>query len=403
LEFGAGETHKEIVIGVKGDLVKEGRETFGLEIFDPSMGLEIGEGQGTVEIQIKDDDGFDVGGKVYFWGGDNPERQWLMDDVDVGVVSLVGRSQEEVNQNPVRLHNIKLDSQTSLGTAELWVEGSADTVEGVTSFSFNCLLPDGSTFVSTVSADWQITQAFSNGVLAVSGIWTGAEGGQNVGAVRIGEVAFSVPDPVLDMRFDVLDSQIANDSGGEYVSGSVIEARMTHEGVTYVEAGDISGSGSYFATALPEATYEIGMDKSIELYQFDASGVRTWSKEVRALTAADARETLLISLGKEVSGEALIAADVNKSGTVTAADARDILLMSVKDQTRLEEKLDWVFVSEDADLSGLTRRDVREGEDWVQGRTLYLQDDQTSENLEAILMGDVNASYTPLIPQIAEI
>jgi len=403
LEFGAGETHKEIVIGVKGDLVKEGRETFGLEIFDPSMGLEIGEGQGTVEIQIKDDDGFDVGGKVYFWGGDNPERQWLMDDVDVGVVSLVGRSQEEVNQNPVRLHNIKLDSQTSLGTAELWVEGSADTVEGVTSFSFNCLLPDGSTFVPTVSAEWQITQAFSNGVLSVSGIWTGAEGGQNVGAVRIGEVAFSVPDPVLDMRFDVLDSQIANDSGGEYVSGSVIEARMTHEGVTYVEAGDISGSGSYFATALPEATYEIGMDKSIELYQFDASGVRTWSKEVRALTAADARETLLISLGKEVSGEALIAADVNKSGTVTAADARDILLMSVKDQTRLEEKLDWVFVSEDADLSGLTRRDVREGEDWVQGHSLYLQDDQTSENLVAILMGDVNASYTPLIQQVPEI
>ncbi len=147
-----------------------------------------------------------------------------------------------------------------------------------------------------------------------------------------------------------------------------------------------------------EGGYQLMFDKDVVL-RVDG----TWSKEVRALTAADARETLLISLGKEVSGEALIAADVNKSGTVTAADARDILLMSVKDQTRLEEKLDWVFVSEDADLSGLTRRDVREGEDWVQGRTLYLQDDQTSENLVAILMGDVNASYTPLIQQVPEI
>ena len=103
----------------------------------------------------------------------------------------------------------------------------------------------------------------------------------------------------------------------------------------------------------------------------------------------------MIGLGGEASAEAIIAADVNKSGGVTSSDAREILLMSVKDTGKLESNLDWVFIDESADLSGVGRRSVKEGVDWEQGSSLLLDDDAAHENLVAILMGDVNASYKP--------
>ncbi|NBR78582.1 MAG: hypothetical protein EBT71_00820, partial [Alphaproteobacteria bacterium] len=113
--------------------------------------------------------------------------------------------------------------------------------------------------------------------------------------------------------------------------------------------------------AEPTVGYQLMFDRDVEL-RVDG----TWSKEVRALTAADARETLLISLGKEVSGEALIAADVNRDGKVDTFDARQILLMARGAETQTK-MVDWVFVDSQADLSGVTRTSVKEGDQWEQG------------------------------------
>ena len=51
--------------------------------------------------------------------------------------------------------------------------------------------------------------------------------------------------------------------------------------------------------------------------------------------------------------------------------------------------MDWKFIDESADLSGVTRSTVLEGTHWKQGAGFLLEDDAT-HNLVGILLGDVN-------------
>jgi len=390
--FAAGETSQTVTIEIAGDLEKEGRESFGIELFDPSSLLEVPTEATTV--QIKDDDGYDLGGQVYFWGKGDPTKQWLMDGVEVGFASSSATYEEAIN-DAISSRNWGYDAQSGTYTVDLW----ADQIGYASAISFELADDPGISFQSALGEGWNVVTDSTGGAYNFSAMWTGEQNTQTSHDVFIGTFSMTLPEGGAGVTSHWLAGSISNDAGEQFENSWQYAFQFTNEGQTQVLETPSPDNGTYFIPSQVEGVHQVLLDKAVELRAESGD----WSKEVRALTAADARETLLISLGKEVSGEALIAADVNKSGTVTAADARDILLMSVKDQTRLEDKLDWVFVSEDADLSGLTRRDVREGEDWVQGRTLYLQDDQTSENLVAILMGDVNASYTPLIPQIAEI
>jgi hypothetical protein len=385
--FAAGETSQTVTIEIAGDLEKEGRESFGIELFDPSSLLEVPTEATTV--QIKDDDGYDLGGQVYFWGKGDPTKQWLMDDV---AVALTGWEAPKSQDDPI-WSLVEFDSVAGKAIFELQVE-----FEDISSIDLSFGAPEGAVFTSAMSPEWNVVQNADEQGFYLSAIWGGAANTQTADVLKLGTLECDLTQIGDSFTLSLLSGSAENDAG---LVGTASLDAATYTWAAQTEVVETAGdtNGSFTVESLAESYYTIGADKGVSLQNDDGS----WSKEVRALTAADARETLLISLGKEVSGEALIAADVNKSGTVTAADARDILLMSVKDQTRLEEKLDWVFVSEDADLSGLTRRDVREGEDWVQGHSLYLQDDQTSENLVAILMGDVNASYTPLIQQVPEI
>ena len=118
------------------------------------------------------------------------------------------------------------------------------------------------------------------------------------------------------------------------------------------------------------------------------------SSEWDAITATDARAALLISAGRSVTDRrAIIAADYDGNGVVTATDARNILLMSAGKPAQLA-KMDWKFVDEAADLSGITADTVLEGTHWKQGAGFLLEDDAT-HNLVGILLGDVNGSWTP--------
>jgi len=390
VRFAAGQTSQTVTIEIAGDVEKEGRESFGIELFDPSALLDVPAEATTV--QIKDDDGYDLGGQVYFWGNGDPDKQWLMDGVEVGLLTALGTA-EQLYGSAIIAKSLTMDAATGYASLQLWAD-----FEDVSSISFDLAMAEGSIFESALGGSWSVETSEFEGELSYSAMWGGGQNTQTLDAVFIGTVTMELPEDGASIGSRLITANVANDASESRENTWEIPLTLSHEGGTSVVDSPDPTNGAYFVASQAEGGYQLTFDKDVEL-RADGS----WSKEVRALTAADARETLLISLGKEVSGEALIAADVNKSGTVTAADARDILLMSVKDQTRLEDKLDWVFVSEDADLSGLTRRDVREGEDWVQGRSLYLQDDQTSENLVAILMGDVNASYTPLIQQVPEI
>jgi hypothetical protein len=390
--FAAGETSKTITLNVAGDTTKEGNESFSVRLSNSMGDATISAASGVLNAVIKDDDGFDVGGHVYFWGGGVASKQFVMDDVDVSVQQLLADSVQTLVDTPIKMQNIKLNTDSHLATADLWLEHT-----DVTSFSFtsSTSLPAGAVFTNSLSSSWSVVQSVdANGLLHVSGNYTGAAGTQTLDTMKIGVMSFATPEEdASPLSFKLLDGSVSNDAGLSK-NISPVEAKITFADNTDVSSpGDIL-DGQYTLGTLTEGFYGIDADRDFVLSTKDANGFDIWSNEVRAITAADARACLLISLGKQVSAHELIAADVNGSGSVTAADARDILLMSIKNTAKLTTELEWKFVDEDANLSALTKNNVKEGVAWKQGADISVTSD-SSHNLVGILMGDLNASYTP--------
>jgi hypothetical protein len=390
--FAAGETSKTITLNVAGDTIKEGNESFSVRLSNSMGDATISAASGVLNAVIKDDDGFDVGGHVYFWGGGVASKQFVMDDVDVSVQRLLADSVQILIDTPIKMQNIKLNTDSHLATADLWLEHT-----DVTSFSFTSAtsVPAGVIFTNSLSSSWNVVQTTdANGLLHVSGNYTGAAGTQTLDTMKIGVMSFATPEEdASPLSFQLLDGSVSNDADFSKTI-SPVEAKITFADTTDVTApGDIL-DGQYTLGTLTEGFYGIDADRDFTLSTKDANGFDIWSNEVRAITAADARACLLISQGKQVSAHELIAADVNGSGTVTAADARDILLMSIKNLAKLTTELEWKFVDEDANLSALTKNNVKEGVAWKQGADINVTSD-SSHNLVGILMGDLNASYTP--------
>jgi len=388
--FAAGETSKTIILNVAGDTIKEGNESFSVRLSNSIGDATISAASGVLNAIIKDDDGFDVGGHVYFWGGDVKSKQFVMNDVDISVQQLLAGSVQTLIDAPIQMQNIKLNTDSHIATADLWASHT-----DMSSFTFTSSLPAGATFTKSLSTGWSVVQSIdANGLLHVSGNYTGAVGTQTLDAMKIGVVTFTTPEEdASPLSFKLLDGSVGNDAGLSK-NISPVEAKITFADNTDVSSpGDIL-DGQYTLGTLTEGFYGIDADRDFILSTKDANGFDVWSNEVKAITAADARECLLISLGKQVSAHELIAADVNGSGSVTAADARDILLMSVKNLAKLTTELEWKFVDEDANLSALTKNNVKEGVAWKQGADISVTSD-SSHNLVGILMGDLNASYTP--------
>jgi hypothetical protein len=387
--FAAGETSKTITLNVAGDTIKEGNESFSVRLSNSIGDATISAANGVLNAVIKDDDGFDVGGHVYFWGGGVASKQFVMDDVDVSVQQL-GNSVQTLIDAPIQLQNIKLNTDTHIATADLWASHT-----DMSSFTFTSSLPVGAIFTNSLSSSWSVVQTTdAQGILHVSANYTGAANTQTLDTMKIGVVSFTTPEEdASPLSFKLLDGSVSNDAGFSKTI-SPVEAKITFADTTDVTApGDIL-DGQYTLGTLTEGFYGIDADRDFTLSTKDANGFDIWSNEVRAITAADARACLLISQGKQVSAHELIAADVNGSGTVTAADARDILLMSIKNTAKLTTELEWKFVDEDANLSALTKNNVKEGVAWKQGADISVTSD-SSHNLVGILMGDLNASYTP--------
>ncbi|WP_445772145.1 Calx-beta domain-containing protein, partial [Rheinheimera sp.] len=150
--FAEGETSKQITLGVVGDIEKEGREDFRIALSNASADILVDLEGGVLDAQIKDDDGYDLGGQVYFWGKGDPAKQYLMDGVDVGLTSVTQADPQELFTSVASLKNMKLDASTGTSSAELW----ADFTD-VSSVGFSIALPEGASFVSALSASkWDI-------------------------------------------------------------------------------------------------------------------------------------------------------------------------------------------------------------------------------------------------------
>jgi hypothetical protein len=128
-------------------------------------------------------------------------------------------------------------------------------------------------------------------------------------------------------------------------------------------------------------------------YTLDAS-MDTDNLPRRAISATDALEALKLSVGltEASSAHQLIAADVTQNGRINSADALEILKMAVGHNEAQDKK--FVFVDEDADLSGLTTRKV----DYDTGIEISdLYSDLAGQDLVGILLGDVNGNYVDLL------
>jgi hypothetical protein len=341
---------------------------------------------------IKDDDGFDVGGHVYFWGGDVKSKQFVMDDVDISVQQLLASPTQTLMDAPIHLQNIKLNTDTHLATADLWLSHT-----DMSSFTFTSNVPTGSIFTtSLLPSSWTVVQTTdAEGVLHVSANYTGAVGTQTADAIKIGVISFATPEEhASPLSFKLLSGSVSNDA---HLTKNIdpFEAKITFADNTDVNSpGDIL-DGQYSLGILKEGIYGIDADRDFILSTQDVDGFDVWSNEAAAITAADARECLLIAKGKSVTAHELIAADVNGNGRVDALDAKDILLMSIGNKSKLETELVWKFVDENANLSALTKSNVKEGVAWKQGADINVTSDSTHNNLVGILMGDLDASYTP--------
>ena len=108
-----------------------------------------------------------------------------------------------------------------------------------------------------------------------------------------------------------------------------------------------------------------------------------------AITAQDALEALRLAVrlpSEHANPYGYIAADYNQDGRVTSLDALEILKASVRMPDAIQPK--WVFLSDEADLSGITSRNTG----YKSGLTLQSLPVDASHNFTGVLLGDVNDS-----------
>jgi hypothetical protein len=390
LTFAEGQTEQTITLGVQGDTLKEGREDFKIKLTaDAASNLLVDPINGALFATIKDDDGYNLDGNVYFWGGGNPAKRFLMDDVDVGLFAFTSdETPASATALPLKMQNIKLNTDTGIASSDLWVEHT-----DVSSFSFRMDSIAGASFTAATLSGWNITTAVEGAQTVITGMYTGTAA--TADRIKIGSYRFDSPDldsTTPEMR--LLSGFAANDANQQNTITAPVGVKVSFEQTTDVVSPLGPEDGGYGMEGLVDGIYSVYADRDFTPYSVATDGAVVRSSELAAVTASDARAAYLISLGKgSTDARAIIAADYDGNGMVTAGDARNILLMSLGKSTQLQ-KMDWKFIDESADLSGVTRSTVLEGTHWKQGAGFLLEDDAT-HNLIGILLGDVNGSWTP--------
>ncbi len=153
------------------------------------------------------------------------------------------------------------------------------------------------------------------------------------------------------------------------------EVQFTPDGgATITAQADDDGA---FAFEVPDGTFPGELD----IY-------KAYSAETGQITALDALQVLRISVGLDptfgpASVENLIAADITRDGTINALDALAVLQAAVDQPTAYPAQ--WVFLDDDADLSGITRTNV----DYETGTRVTLIDGDFTTDMTSILLGNI--------------
>ncbi|NOD30407.1 beta-propeller fold lactonase family protein [Ruegeria atlantica] len=199
---------------------------------------------------------------------------------------------------------------------------------------------------------------------------------------------FAGPDHI-PVDFGDLGGQTPGSSGG-LVGQITVDSEAANPGLTDAEIRFTpDGGGTVSATAddqgrfdleLPDGTFPGALD--ITKHYSTASG---------KIDALDALQVLRISVGLDptwgpATAENLIAADVNRDGTVNALDALAILQVAVGQPTAHDPE--WVFLDENADLSGITKDNVT----YQTGVDVVAVDGVINVDMTSILLGNLEAA-----------
>ena len=148
------------------------------------------------------------------------------------------------------------------------------------------------------------------------------------------------------------------------------------------------GGGTISVRADEEGRF--GLDLPSGTFEGELDIVKTYSTASSKITALDALQVLRISVGLDptwgpATPENLIAADITQDGRVTALDALVILQTVVQLPTAYDAK--WVFLDDDADLSGITARNVS----YETGTDVIVEDNILTADMTSILLGNLEA------------
>lgn len=182
------------------------------------------------------------------------------------------------------------------------------------------------------------------------------------------------------------------DTGGTYVVKAVVETR---------DGSKIANADVVMSDGTNSSSYKSAFDGSLSgsLTSGSASTVTAslaYSSSTKAVTSQDALDALKLSVGLFTSAGTktafdFMSADFNQDGKVSSQDALSILKYSVGLTTPKQAK--WVFVDANGDYSSVSRSNTG----YTEGVSIADLTTDTSVSLTAILIGDVNDSYSGLI------
>lgn len=249
-----------------------------------------------------------------------------------------------------------------------------DDIDANDSLTYTATLADGSVLPDWLSFNTQ------------TGALTATPQEANMGTVSINVTATDTFGASLSDSFDVAVQAASVD-----VSGTIVDRSNTAMAAQTTFTNSATDSQVDLVTASAQGAFSVAVDTGLDI---DVSVYQAYSASSGAVTVYDALDTLKIAIGLNpssgsVTGEQLIAADIDQSGDVSVYDALDILKAAIG--LTSGNSPEWVFVDATTDLSGLTKSAVS----YTEGKQFTNLDSDVSIDLTGILLGDVDASYTP--------
>ncbi|WP_170429197.1 dockerin type I domain-containing protein [Ruegeria arenilitoris] len=209
--------------------------------------------------------------------------------------------------------------------------------------------------------------------------------GGSLSSTQVFGAGFGGPDhiPVDFGDFGGLDPGSSDGvQGAVSLNSETANASLTDAEIRFTPTGGAT------ITARADSNGRFDLDLPSGSFEGEFDVIKSYSTASKDINALDALQVLRIAVGLDptwgpASPENLIAADINRDGTVNALDALSILQLAVGQPTAAQPE--WVFIDSNADLSGITRNNVS----YDTGVDVTAVDGVITVDMTSILLGNL--------------